>query len=432
MAKSNEQPKTATQDLSANEVNEIIEVCLATPMEGYPKPRKKLKDGEKEPDDGVLWGLPVLIEGEPGIAKTARLKQLAKVLAVKARSLFAAQHPPEDFSGALIPDGKGGANQICPLAQVRELIEEGNKPAIVFLDEINGAPPATQGALQSFIHERVAGDKHMPGRIRVIAAQNPAEIATGGFQLSAPLANRFVHVTDPGPTNLDWINWLMGTGTSKLQMSLEAIEDTVANLWPNLYPESQALFAGFMKSMGHEILHKRPKPSDPASSKGWPSHRTWDYALRAYTTARIMEKNDSIRDALIECCVGPGAAEVFLTYAAENDIPTPLDVLEGKYKIDPNRLDIIYAAYTGMVAYVQQRPDRKEKLQLAPKAWRCLKKLHDLDMADLVVPAAEILVKDRLAHNSNDPDVTKAAREILVLLAKSGVQQLVEDRPDTQ
>lgn len=432
MAKKNGTPSTAAiaSAVSAKEVDEMIEVCLCTPMEGYPKKRKR-KDGkiveEAEGEDECMWGLPVLIEGEPGIAKTARLKQLAKIVDVKARSLFAAQHPPEDFSGALIPDGHGGANQICPLTQVRELIKE--KRGIVFLDEVNGAPPATQGALQSFIHERVAGDQKMPGRIRVIAAQNPAEIATGGFQLSAPLANRFVHITDPGPTARDWITYIMGTTTNKLHATLEQIEDSIADDWPNLFPESQALFAGFMEKLGSEYLHKRPPPGDPQSGKAWPSHRTWDYALRAWTAARILEKSDNIRDAIIEACVGPGAATAFLEYARENNIPKPLDVINGVYKPDKDRLDIVFAAYTGAVAYVRQRPTRQEKMDIAPKAWRCLKVLFEIDLHDLVVPASEGLIQEQLGRNSHDDVIKKAANEVLIELAKSGVQQLVEDRP---
>lgn len=420
MAKKNnaQQAVVATQNLTASEVDELIEVCLSTPMEGYPKDRHA--DGEDE----CLWGLPVLIEGEPGIAKTARLKQLAKAVRIPARSLFAAQHPPEDFSGALIPDGKGGANQMCPLLQVRDLIEEGT--GIIFLDEINGAPPATQGALQSFIHERVAGDQILPGRIRIVSAQNPADIATGGFALSSPLANRFVHFTDPGPNAREWATWLMGTSKQRLRATMKDMEDAVTSDWPNLFPESQALFSGFMENHGAGLLHKRPPLSDPQSSKAWPSHRTWDYALRAYTAARILEKNDSVRDAIIEACVGPGAAATFLTYMQNTNIPKPMEVLNGSYDPDPNRVDIVLAAYTGMVAYVRQRPTRKEQMELAPKAWASLKKLFPISLADICEPASRGLVQEKLGRNSQDPTISKAASEVLVKMSHSGIVDFVE------
>jgi hypothetical protein len=406
------QAAASFMDLTSTEVNEVVEVCISAPMDGYP--------GTKE----CLWGLPLLIEGEPGIAKTARLKQLAKTVQVKAKSLFAAQHPPEDFSGALIPDGKGDANQICPLAQVRSLIKEGY--GIIFLDEINGAPPATQGALQSFIHERVAGDAEMPGGIRIIAAQNPEEMATGGFRLSPALANRFLHLSDPGPNAREWAAWLMGGSRPRMQASLRDIEKTVSEEWPNLFPESQALFTGFIEK-NPSLLHKRPDLSNPDSGKAWPSHRTWDFALRAWTTARILEKSDGIKEALINACVGEGAASIFLTYVKENDIPKPLDVLNGVWKLDPDRLDIILAAYTGAVAYVQQRPSREEKVKLAVKAWTCLVPLFDASLTDIVIPAAHTLIAEKLSKNSNDAVLSKAANQVLVPLAKSGVREFITD-----
>lgn len=432
MAKKNkaetEKETTVASTLTAKEVNELIEVCISTPMEGYPsRKRPKLDVKGVAEEDEVLWGLPVLIMGEPGTAKTARVKQLARTINVKARSLFAAQHPPEDFSGALIPDGAGSAKQICSLAQIRELIKDG-EPAIVFLDEINGAPPATQGAIQSFIHERVVGDERLPGHIRIIAAANDVEIATGGYDLPPALANRFVHVTDPGPTARDWISWLTGANSSKLQLALSKIEDMIADEWPNIYPESQALFAGFMESLGATYLHKRPEVGDPQASKAWPSHRTWDYALRAYTTARIMDKNDTVRDACLEACVGPAAATAFIEYANETDVPKPTDMLEGKWQPDKDRLDIIFAAYTGMVAYVVQRPDQKDKVRCALKAWPMIGKLVEMKLEDLALISTEVLSRASLGRRSQDPALMAAATKVLSPIAASGVQGLVEDK----
>lgn len=405
----------ASAALTRSEVNELVEVCLAAPMDGYPG------------HDDCLWGLPLLITGEPGIAKTARIKQLAKVLNIPAKSLFAAQHPPEDFSGALIPYGEGNAKQICPLAQVRALIKE--KKGIIFLDEINGAPPATQGALQSFIHERVAGDEVIPGTIRIIAAANPESIATGGQRLSPALANRFLHVVDPGPTAREWTAWLMGTSSvsESMQQPLERIEEVIIQDWPDIYPEVQGLFAGFMERSA-TLLHKRPDPSDPNSGGAWPSPRTWDFATRAWATARIMEKNESIRDALIEACVGEGAATAFLTYQKESNIPKPMDVLQGKWQIDINRLDIVLAAYTSTVAYVRQRPTRDEKVKLAPLAWNALFKLFGAGLSDIVIPATEGLIQERLGRQSGDDTIKKAANQVLVALNNSGLGKFLEER----
>jgi hypothetical protein len=369
--------------------------------------------------------LPLLIEGDSGIAKTARIKGVATSLQTTLSTIYAAPHPPEDFGGALIPDGEGDAKQIAPLPQIRKMVKE--KAGILFFDEINGAMPATQGALMSLIHERHTGDVDIPPRVRILAAMNPEEIAACGFRLSPPLANRFIHVTDPGPDAREWITWLMGSSATKLQGSLDAIEKIVIEEWPNRYPETQSLFAGFIEKMP-SLLHKRPPMSDPQSGKAWPSHRTWDFATRGWTTAIILEKNDSIRDAMVEAAVGPGAAEELIRYFREADIPKPLDVLNGKWKINIDRLDVVLAAYTGAVAYVRQRPSREEKEDLAPLAWQSIAKLFNAGLADIVIPAVEGLIKERLGHNSGNKSIKEAANLVLVPLSKSKLASHLDAR----
>ena len=45
--------------------------------------------------------------------------------------------------------------------------------------------------------ERVVGDLELPDEVVVVAAANPPEFAAGGWDLSAPLANRFCHLDWP-------------------------------------------------------------------------------------------------------------------------------------------------------------------------------------------------------------------------------------------
>lgn len=396
--------------LTSSEVDELIEVALATPMDGYP--------GKED----CKWGLPLLIEGNPGTAKTARIKQIAKAMKIHLEAIYAATHPPEDFSGALIPDGRGGASQICTLPQVRRLLVE--KVGILFLDEVNGAPPATQGALMSLIHERHTGDADIPSRVRILAAQNPEEIATGGNRLAPALANRFVHITDPGPDAREWNTWLMGSSKATMQQTLEVIEKIIIEDWPDQYPITQGVFAGFIDKFPN-MLHMMPDLSSPQSGKAWASHRTWDFATRGWTSSRILQKSDSIRDAMVEACIGPAAAEQFFVYQREANIPKPMDVLKGKWKIDKQRLDIVLAAYTSTVAYVRQRPTREEQEKLAPMAWTAIAKLFEAGLSDIVVPATEGLVQERLGHNSGIEEIRKASNQVLVPLASSGLSKYI-------
>lgn len=393
--------------LTSKELIDFLIVCLAAPMKGYP--------GQQE---GCLWGLPVLIEGEPGIAKTARINQVAKALRAPLSTFFAAPHPPESFGGALIPDGKGGATNIVALAELRKVIDRGT--GILFFDEINGAAPATQGALQSLVHERQTAGVSIPGSVRIVSAQNPEEIATGGYRLSPPVANRFVHIADAGPTASEWCAWLVGGSQVSSSLTLDDLEEKMAKCWPDVYPSVQGLFSGFMSSRP-DLIHKRPKTRDPRAGKAWPSHRTWDYATRAWCTQLIMEQSDTVAHAIVEACVGTGAAKEFLAYVKETDLPSPKDVLSGKWKIDKDRVDVVLAAYSAATAYVCQRPDKAERLEIAPKLWEALERLFLAEVEDIAVPLTEQLIQNQLGRNSGNSSITAASLKVYLRLNKSGL-----------
>ena len=66
---------------------------------------------------------------------------------------------------------------------------------LLFLDELSTAPPAVQAALLRVVLERRVGALQLPaGAVRIVAAANPRVGAADGWELSPPLANRFVHL----------------------------------------------------------------------------------------------------------------------------------------------------------------------------------------------------------------------------------------------
>lgn len=397
--------------LSSKELMDVIQTSLATPMDGYP-------------GTDALWGAPLLIEGEPGIAKTARIKQVTSALKAELFVFFAAPHPPESFGGALVPDGKGGAANVVALSELRRCIEK--KTGVLFLDEVNGAAPATQGALQSLIHERRSGDAHIPPEIRILAAQNPEDIATGGYRLSPAVANRFVHIHDPGPTAEEWVKWSTGGATWETSHTLESLVDKITTEWPSIWPQTQGLFAGFIQAQP-SLMHVRPNISDPRSAKGWPSHRTWDFARRIWCTNHILGNSDSICEAMVAGAVGVGASDALAEYARTADIPSPMDLLNGKWKVTVDRLDIVLAAYSAATSYVVQRPTVQEQQDLAPLLWKSLEKLFPLKLSDLVVSPAEQLLQKKLGRNSGVNAIQKAATPVLVAIESTGLLGLKEE-----
>src|SRR5512138_2690610 len=142
----------------------------------------------------VAADLPVLLWGEPGIGKTAALGQLADSLGLPLTTVIASVHGPTDFAGLPVV-GADPAEHGVPLAPpdwAVRLARAGR--GLLFLDELSTAPPAVQAALLRLVLERRVGALRLPPGVRIVAAANPRSSAADGWELSAPLANRFVHL----------------------------------------------------------------------------------------------------------------------------------------------------------------------------------------------------------------------------------------------
>src|ERR1700704_1714684 len=65
----------------------------------------------------------------------------------------------------------------------------------LFRHELSASPPAVQAAMLGVALERRVGDLLLPRAVQVVAAANPPERAADGWDLTTPLANRFLHVS---------------------------------------------------------------------------------------------------------------------------------------------------------------------------------------------------------------------------------------------
>lgn len=331
----------------------------------------------------VAADLPVLLWGEPGIGKTAALTQLAAALDLPLTTVIASVHEPSDFSGLPIV-GDDPAEQGVPMAPpdwAVRLVRAGR--GLLFLDELSTAPPAVQAALLRLVLERRIGALQLPPGVRIVAAANPRSSAADGWELSPPLANRFVH--------LQW--------THDHEVVVRGLGGTwpVATL-PRLDPGLLADAVDFARRAVCGLLAARPKlvhqlpGSETRRGGAWPSPRSWEMTLRLIAFATAAGSSRDVLSLLVRGTVGDGPGLELLASVDRMDLPDPETLLaDPAGAVLPERGDLRQAALDGVVAAVRARLDRSRW----DAAWALLVRAVETGAPDLVVVPATTLASLR-------------------------------------
>jgi MoxR-like ATPase len=183
--------------------------------------------GHEEIVDGVLTCLFVgghaLLEGVPGLGKTALIRALAEALHLKFRRI--------QFTPDLMPADVIGTNVIMENAQGNRAFQFMHGPIfaqIVLADEINRATPKTQSALLEAMQEKqvTAG-----GEIRkleqpffVMATQNPLE-QEGTYPLPEAQLDRFFYKLLVQYSGRDELKKILDLTTTGHVPKIEAVID---------------------------------------------------------------------------------------------------------------------------------------------------------------------------------------------------------------
>lgn len=181
----------------------------------------------------------IMVWGPPGIGKSSIVAQVADRHALSLIDLRLSQLAPTDLRG--LPVAEGAFSKWLP---PEFLPVTGN--GILFLDEVNMAPPAVQGIAQQLILDRRVGSYVVPEGWFIWAAGNRKEDRAAVYEMPAPLANRFLHF--------------------QVETSFECFRAWATRSGIH---EQVLAFLAFRPS----LLHK-PDPKSAA----WPSCRSWQMA----------------------------------------------------------------------------------------------------------------------------------------------------------
>ncbi|HEY0585286.1 MAG TPA: MoxR family ATPase [Pseudoduganella sp.] len=267
----------------------------------------------------------VMIWGAPGIGKSSVVRQVAQAQQIGFIDLRLSQLAPTDLRGVPVP--RDGVTAWYP---PEFLPRDGS--GILFLDEINLAPPVLQGVAQQLVLDREVGSYQVPPGWFVWAAGNRAEDRAAIFDMPSPLANRFLHLP--------------------VEAHLESFRRYAhrANLHEHIIG-----FLNFRPS----LLHKMD-----SQSNAWPSPRSWSMA-------------DGLLKAGLDVVPAVGAAaaaefKVFQHLAAQ--IPGIERIVSGKSTdVFPAEPSLQYALTSGIVSHVKNREQALSALRWlireAPPEW---------------------------------------------------------------
>jgi hypothetical protein len=372
-------------------------------------------------DPKCIWGAPTCYWGLPATAKSDKIEQAALEANLAFATIYPGQRQPEDFAGVLVPNGQGGVSIECLLGAVRWLNSIGR--GVIFLDEMNAATRATQGALLGFIQKRIIGDNQLLPGIRILAAANPPKWSTSGFTLASATSSRMCHLQVHCPPVRDWINFMISEDTTP-QFDSQKTEEMIKDKWGSAYSHAKALVIGYMEHR-RTTLHMHPDVNSPQAGYCWPNPRTWRLAARMKATADILGISEAISQLLIEGCVGEGAAFDFYTWVQNANLPKPEEVIRKGWSPDPRRLDIAFAVITSVTQFVSSIPDRTQAIPAAIGAWQLYQNFINANMGDMTVSAAQTLVHKKLSR-SHDPAIRVVADPVVRWMANTNMLKYVD------
>lgn len=158
---------------------------------------------------GILSRGHILLEGLPGVGKTAMIKALGQILNLQFRRVqFTPDLMPSDILGThILRETPGGGREMS--FQSGPIFTN-----ILLADEINRASPKTQSALLEAMQERsvtlLGNTRMLPDPFFVLASQNPIELE-GTYPLPEAQLDRFLFKLTVSDVSVDVLDGIIST-----------------------------------------------------------------------------------------------------------------------------------------------------------------------------------------------------------------------------
>jgi hypothetical protein len=211
-----------------------------------------------------------------------------------------------------------------------ELPTDPTSTAILFLDELNSAAPATQAAAYQLVLNRRVGTYILPKGVAIIAAGNRETDKGVTYRMPAPLSNRFLHLELTTDFE-DWLNWATN----------------------NLIHGQVVGYLGFAKQDLYNFDPKSP-------SRSFATPRSWTFVSDLLNDDDL--EDETLMD-LVSGAIGEGLAHKFMAHRkVAKQMPNPEDILYGKItKCSIKEISAMYSLGISMCYELKNAADKKIK-----------------------------------------------------------------------
>ena len=272
---------------------------------------------------------PVMIWGAPGIGKSQLVADVATRHGVSLVDIRLSQMEPSDLRG--IPFRKDDQVEWAVPSLLPD-VERHGETGILFLDEINSAPPSVSAAAYQLILDKKLGDYEVPKGWVIFAAGNRQGDHGVTYTMPAPLANRFSHF-DFSLNLDDWIQWAYQHG----------IDETII---------------AFLRFKPERLFEYDPA-QNPVS---FPTPRSWEFAHRAL---HKFTDHPQLLLGSLQACVGQAAAvELKAFIDSMQQLPDIDAILRGEVVSVPKKIDLQYAIASTLItrAIKMQHSDNAQQI----------------------------------------------------------------------
>jgi len=271
--------------------------------------------------------VPLFIWGAMGIGKSSVIRDLSKERNLKCVDVRISQLEPADLRGLPSVD-----NGVTKWLTPNWLPKDKDSKGILFFDELNLAVPSIQASCYQLILDRKLGDYELPEGWVIVSAGNRVEDRANVFEMSSPLANRFIHVELGVPSVESWTDWALQNGIDSRIISF-------------LHFKQSRLF-------GFDSKNK---------DKAFGTPRTWDYCS-SLIKGMDYDKSKVLLNTLVASSVGEGTAIEMLAFLKLQRKVNAEDILKNPKKInDITEIDLKYSLLSSISDYYNKHK-KKETL----------------------------------------------------------------------